>query len=332
LETIIAGNGAERFLRSKQADIRARVLLAMAAGDYKASLLVQELGISVNLEMKLRQAYVSGGLDLVMARRCPTFAKLTAGTTAARVLDIVWDSAANTRRAPPAGVKQWNLSRVVDAAAALGITISTASVNRILRKAGVTLGARRGGPGRYQKLQNLHLKRGERIRLSSLIASPATDAEVRTRAAVLLRLGEGAMTLREIRKECHCCHCSVYKVRLRYLTEGLEAALEGAPRGAHFTVATPEAAAAILALSREPLPSAGLTKRQAALLRGRWSMSLLAREAVARGIVPAVSPGTVTRILKQAEAAELVLAAGRPRPADRFVASPRKKTAAAAAL
>jgi transposase len=294
LEAIAAGR-VDGFLASGQAKLRAKLLLAMAAEaepkGYKVEETAVNLGCSESLLIRVRKNYQDGGLDAVFARKRYTYAKLTVGETAARILSM-------TGEPPPAGCRHWTIVNLTQAAQARGIEISTASVNRILLKAGVHLTkmpvvthTRRDKPAPAQ-----HLTRGEKLRLEAVLMSPDTPEWVRTRAAILHYLASGTKSLRQIAETCDCAQGMIFVVRACYRTGGIKLALEGQPRGRRRTNALDAAAPAVLALMREPAPARPDQRKPG------WTVDQLAAEAAARGILPGVSRSKVERILAKAKA------------------------------
>ncbi|GHV77293.1 hypothetical protein AGMMS49942_21140 [Spirochaetia bacterium] len=131
-------------------------------------------------------------------------------------------------------------------------------------------------------------------------ASPKDAPHVRLRARILLFLQ--TFHASDIAAACDCTTVTVYNIRRRYRTEGLEAAL------IHKTIAhgsaKQEMARQIVAL-RQSEPPAG---------HSRWTLDLLARTIMERGIAPQISVPTVCRILHQYGAGLTPPPSGAPKP------------------
>ena len=238
---------------------------------------------------KVRKRYLAGGLDAVFERKHYTYAKLTAGETAERVLALA--------KEPPPSPGGGTVVLLTKAVIERGIvpSISPASVDRILIKAGVKLGAMGKGPRQSAKPVFLPLAAGDLERLETVLRDWAAPDFVRQRAAVLLHLAKGSETYPEIIAATGCGYWQVFNVRNIYRERGLAGLLNRRRFTRPQAMTKGETAAAILALSREPAPA------RPGQRKAGWTLTQLADEAVARGIVPVISHGTVERILKTAK-------------------------------
>jgi putative transposase len=134
----------------------------------------------------------------------------------------------------------------------------------------------------------LTLKRRDREALEALLSRGLISARIFKRARVLQLLDAG-------RRSCEVCEALgttrdlVRRIGLRYLEEGLDAALfeRERPGGERKLSVQEEAEVAALACSSPPEGYA------------RWTVRLLAREAVARGLVEEVGRETVRVLLAE---------------------------------
>ena len=141
------------------------------------------------------------------------------------------------------------------------------------------------------------LTKAERERLKKLISAGTTPARMLTRARILLKaaVGEeyaqGAPLIdKEIAKMLETSTATVQRVRERFCTQGLDAALErSVPDRVYKRSLDGRAEAHLIALACSKPPEG----------RSRWSMRLLADKAVELGIVETVSHETVRKMLKK---------------------------------
>jgi hypothetical protein len=134
----------------------------------------------------------------------------------------------------------------------------------------------------------IHLQLAERDKLSKLVRNGKVPADVVKHAYMLLHSDTGMSDV-AIAAFLLCSEDTVRRARVRYLTEGLNAALEDKlhPEPAPFLNAQQEAYLIALACSEPP---AG---------RERWTLELLARRLVDDEQVAAISTETVRLTLKK---------------------------------
>ena len=143
----------------------------------------------------------------------------------------------------------------------------------------------------------VELTKDERKRLRRLISAGVAPARMLNRARILLKadLGEhseGRVLIdREIAGILDTSTATVQRVRERFCTQGLDAALERSvpDRLFHKRTLDGRAEARLIALACSEAPGG----------RDRWSMRLLADKAVELGIVESVSHETVRKTLKK---------------------------------
>jgi transposase len=142
----------------------------------------------------------------------------------------------------------------------------------------------------------VELTKDERKRLRKLISAGSAPARMLNRARILLKadLGEhceGRVLIdREIAAMLETSTVTVQRVRERFCTQGLDAALErSVPDRLYKRTLDGRAEARLIALACSEAPGG----------RDRWSMRLLADKAVELGIVESVSHETVRKTLKK---------------------------------
>jgi hypothetical protein len=142
----------------------------------------------------------------------------------------------------------------------------------------------------------VELTKAERGRLLKLLSAGTAPARMLTRARILLKadVGEHAegpsLFDREIAGMLETSAATVGRVRERFFTQGLDAALERSlPDRVYKRSLDGRAEARLIALACSEAPVG----------RNRWSMRLLADKAVELGIVETVSHETVRKTLKK---------------------------------
>jgi transposase len=133
---------------------------------------------------------------------------------------------------------------------------------------------------------SVHLTRKQRGKLEEITKKGAHPARVIRRALILLQSHNGC-TDAAIAKQTGACHRAVVDVRTRCALEGVERALYDAPRSGKPPTFTGKHEAQIVAIACTEAPEG----------RARWTMQLLAEQAVKNGIVKNISPQTVWLML-----------------------------------
>ncbi|SRR6266508_3772031 len=134
----------------------------------------------------------------------------------------------------------------------------------------------------------VHLTKAERKKLLAIISKGRNKAVVIQRAHILLKVDEGK-TDAEIGEMLYVSEQTIRRVRLRFVTDGLQAALEDKPHPATGSELDEKQEARVIALAcREP--PAGQV---------RWTLELLVQEILKDGIVTHISPETVRLLLKK---------------------------------
>ncbi len=134
----------------------------------------------------------------------------------------------------------------------------------------------------------------ERAALRTLVGRGAASARRLTHARILLKANQGeagpGWTDAAIATALDVGRATVARVRQRYATEGLEAALaHKAPEREYQRTLDGAQEAHLIALACSAPPEG----------RARWSLRLLAERLVALEVVEAVSHETVRQVLKQ---------------------------------
>jgi transposase len=134
----------------------------------------------------------------------------------------------------------------------------------------------------------------ERARLRRLISSGKTKARKLTRARILLKADEAegrpGWDDRAISEALDVGLSTIYRIRKRFVEEGLEAALEQRrPRRVYRRKLDGEGEAHLIALACSSPPEG----------RERWTLRLLADRMVELGDVEEISYQTVRRVLKK---------------------------------
>lgn len=133
----------------------------------------------------------------------------------------------------------------------------------------------------------IRLKKKQRQYLKKLCGSGVNEARRIRRAQMLLLFDKGKLIL-EAAESVGVHFNTALRVRKRFLTEGLERALSDEPRPGKAPLLNTKQSQKIVALACNPAP----------LGRARWTVRLLAEEAVRREVVPKVGRETIRVLLK----------------------------------
>ncbi len=142
----------------------------------------------------------------------------------------------------------------------------------------------------------VELTKAERERLRKLISAGTAPARMLNRARILLKAdvgeyAEGEVLIdREIARMLETSTATVQRVRERFCTQGLDAALErSVPDRVYKRALDGRAEARLIALACSQPPEG----------RSQWSLRLLADKAVELGVVESVSHETIRKTLKK---------------------------------
>ena len=137
------------------------------------------------------------------------------------------------------------------------------------------------------KKYRVDLTAEERQTLLGLIRSGKGAARQMTRVRILLKADEG-LSDEEIAEEVATSRVTVERTRQRFVEESLGVLMERPRTGAPPRL-TGKGAAHLIAVTCSPAPAG----------RERWTLRLLADEAVALGLAPSLSRETVRQLLKK---------------------------------
>ncbi len=136
--------------------------------------------------------------------------------------------------------------------------------------------------------REVHLQPEERDRLVKLVTKGYHQSSEIKRAYILLH-SDNNKTDEAIAHMLFCSEDSVRRTRIRYLNEGLDAALEDKPRSGREPVLNAQQEAYLIALACSE-PPAG---------QERWTLELLTQRMLDDEQVEALSPETVRLTLKK---------------------------------
>ncbi len=134
----------------------------------------------------------------------------------------------------------------------------------------------------------IHLQPPERDQLIELVSKGRHQANVIKRAYMLLHSDAGFKD-ETIARLLFCSEDSVRRARIRYLNDGLNAALEDKPRSGREPALNAQQEAYLVALACSEPPSG----------QERWTLELLAHRMVDDEQVEFLSPETVRLTLKK---------------------------------
>ena len=136
----------------------------------------------------------------------------------------------------------------------------------------------------------------EHEQLEKILQDESSSERAVLRARILLMSDENTTTkptVTEVAEELGTTHTTVQTVRTTYATEGVEAAVFRKRRTVSHTDRKISDAVIkqIWKISKEPPPEG----------HNRWSVRLLSKECIERGIVDYISPASVHLVLQQKE-------------------------------
>jgi transposase len=134
----------------------------------------------------------------------------------------------------------------------------------------------------------VHLLEAERKKLLAIISKGRNKAVVIQRAHVLLKVDEGK-TDSEISEMLYVSEQTIRRTRLRFASEGVQAALDDKLHPAKEVKLTEQEEAYLIALACSE-PPAG---------QARWTLELLTKQLLEDEIVARISPETVRLLLKK---------------------------------
>jgi transposase len=138
------------------------------------------------------------------------------------------------------------------------------------------------------KKHEVTLLPNEKKKLKAIVSSGQNKAAVIRRAHILLKTDEGK-TDAEISDILYVSKQTIRRTRLRYVTEGLQVALEDRPHPKPEPKLNEEQEAHLVAVTCSS-PPAG---------HARWTLELLQERLIQDGIVAGIAPETVRLLLKK---------------------------------
>src|SRR5260221_8693736 len=123
------------------------------------------------------------------------------------------------------------------------------------------------------------LSETDRSRLQTFVHTGQASARARTRAQVLLKLGEG-WSIAEICRAFDVCRNTVLNVRARFAEGGVDAVVRHTRQVRYRQALTGSQAAHLVAIACSPVPDG----------HDHWTLRLLAGQAVQLGFVERISP------------------------------------------
>ncbi len=128
----------------------------------------------------------------------------------------------------------------------------------------------------------------DRSRLQTFVHLGRESARARTRAQVLLKLGEG-WSLAEVCRAFDVCRNTVINVRARFAAGGVDAVVRHKRQARYRQALSGSQQAHLIAISCSPVPDG----------HDHWTLRLLAGKAVELGFVEHISPETIRALLKK---------------------------------
>jgi transposase len=132
------------------------------------------------------------------------------------------------------------------------------------------------------------LSETDRSRLQTFVHLGHESARARTRAQVLLKLGEG-WSLAEVCRAFDVCRNTVINVRARFAEGGVDAVVRHKRQVRYRQALSGSQQAHLIAISCSPVPDG----------HDHWTLRMLAGKAVELGFVEKVSPETIRALLKK---------------------------------
>jgi transposase len=143
------------------------------------------------------------------------------------------------------------------------------------------------------------LSETDRSRLYTCIHTGRTSARIRTRAQVLLKLGDG-WSLAEVCRAFDVCRNTAVRVRTRFAEDGVDAVLSEQRQTRYRQALTCSQQAHLIAVACSPIPDG----------HDHWTLRLLAGKAVELGFVEKISPETIRALLKKTSSSRGSIASG----------------------
>jgi len=134
----------------------------------------------------------------------------------------------------------------------------------------------------------MRLSEIDRPRLQTCIRTGRASGRIRTRAQVLLKLGEG-WSLPEVSHAFDVCRNAAVRVRTRFAAGGVDAVLTEQRQTRYRQALTGAQKAHLIAVACSPAPEG----------HDNWTLRLLAGKTGELGFVETISPETIRALLKR---------------------------------
>lgn len=143
-------------------------------------------------------------------------------------------------------------------------------------------------PASEPPLDQITLSETDRSRLQTFIHIGHASARVRTRAQVLLKMGEG-WSLVEVCRAFDVWRNTVVRIRTRFTEGGVDAVLGEKRQTCYRAALSGTQQAHLIAIACSPIPDG----------HDHWTLRMLAGKAVELGFVETISPETIRALLKK---------------------------------
>ena len=143
-------------------------------------------------------------------------------------------------------------------------------------------------PTTSSTIASVSLSEMDRARLYTVVHRGHTSARTRTRAQVLLKLGDGWSDL-AVAQAFDVCRNTLKRVRVRFLEGGVEAVLTDKMQERRHQALSGAQQAHLIAIACSPVPDG----------HDHWTLRLLAGKAVELGFVEHISPETIRALLRR---------------------------------
>jgi transposase len=138
------------------------------------------------------------------------------------------------------------------------------------------------------KRYHVQLSPDDRQHLEQMISRGKTSARVITRARILLKAADGAND-EQVVDALGTSRATVERIRRRFATEGLDAAVKDKPQKGRPRALSSKQAAHLIAIACSPAPDG----------HDHWPLRLLGHKLVELGYVESISPETVRQVLEK---------------------------------
>jgi|SRR5579872_534131 len=136
------------------------------------------------------------------------------------------------------------------------------------------------------KRYHVQLSTGDRQQLEQLVSRGKSSARIITRARILLKAADGAND-EQIVDALGTSRATVERIRRRFATEGLDAAIKDKPQKGRPRALSSKQAAHLIAIACSDAPDG----------HDHWPLRLLGQKLVELGYVESISPETVRQAL-----------------------------------